>query len=203
MNWIKHPLVLEGRKIVLTPMREEHFDGLIKAGRSNEIWTWFYFDGSDKDAMRSHLNEAIQLRATGEQYPFTIIDKKTDTIIGSTRFLQINEEHRNLEVGVTWYQPEYWGKGYNEECKLLQLTYCFEILKTVRVLIAAWDKNVRSRKAIERIGAKFEGTLRNLLIRKGEVRNVAYYSIIPEEWPTVKQILEQLLAAHFFESDNI
>ena len=146
-------------------------------------------NGSDREILKSLLKEALSKKESREQYPFVVIDKATGKIIGSTRFLRLNPEHRNLEIGYTWFLPEFWGKGYNEECKLLLLTYCFEVLKTVRVQLIAWDKNMRSRRAIERIGATFEGILRNHVIRNGEKRSVAYFGIVDEDWEKVKHNL--------------
>jgi RimJ/RimL family protein N-acetyltransferase len=194
MNWINHSLTLEGNRVLLVPLEREHFPGLVEAGNNKDIWSFYHFDGTNSDTLISQHEEAIAFREKGEQYPFAVIDRLTGKVIGCTRYLNLSEEHRGLEIGSTWYNPKYWSTGYNEECKLALLTHCFETLKTVRVLIAAWDKNMRSRKAIERIGARFEGILRNNRIRNGEARSTAYYSIVPEEWPEVRTTLLQLIA---------
>ncbi len=151
----------------------------------------------------SELKNAIQMRDKGEQYPFVVIDKEKNRIIGSTRFLEIKLEHRKLEIGWTWYQPLYWGKGYNEECKLLLLTYCFEQLKTLRVQLVTWEKNMRSRNAIERIGGKYEGTLRKHVIRHNqEERNTFFFSIIDTEWNDVKPRLTRLMEDRYAKSEE-
>jgi N-acetyltransferase len=191
-NWIKHPLKLEGKKVILLPLSEEYFDELINSSQDEIIWKYMPIKGTDKEVFLSTLKDAILKRDKKEQYPFVIINKMNGKIMGSTRFLHLNEEHRNLEIGYTWYLPEYWGKGYNEECKYILLRYCFEELKTIRVQVITSDKNLRSRKAIERIGGKLEGILRSVVIRQGDKRNVAYYSIIEEEWNEVKQMLSKL-----------
>ncbi len=191
-EWIKHPLELEGEKVRLKPLTEEYFDELIGLSHEEIIWTYMPVNGTDNEKLRAALNEALLKRDKGEQYPFVVINKDTGKVMGSTRYLHINAEHRNLEIGYTWYLPEYWGKGYNEECKYLLLKYCFEELKTIRVQIITSSKNLRSQKAIERIGGKFEGVLRNVVIRNGDKRSVAYYSIIEEEWNDVKQLLIKL-----------
>jgi len=137
--------------------------------------------------MLQHLKSAVLKRATGEQYPFTIIDNQKNRIIGSTLFHNIYPEHRKLEIGWTWYDPAYWRTGYNRECKLLLLTYCFETLKTIRVQLQTDENNQRSRTAILGIGATFEGVLRKERIRaNGVPRNTVMYSIIDEEWKDVK-----------------
>lgn len=192
-NWIDHPLELEGKHIVLKPLAEEHFEELCTIGRDEKIWQFMPVRGHEPEQLLKSLIEAIQKRDEGEQYPFVILEKRNGKVIGSTRFLRLNEEHKNLEIGYTWFRPAYWGSGYNEECKLLMLRYCFEKLKTIRVQIIAAEANLRSRKAIERIGGQFEGILRNVIIRNGEKRSVAYYSILEEEWPKTELRLLELL----------
>lgn len=193
MNWIKHPLSLEGEHVKLLPLAETHFDELVEVGTDQIIWTYMPVPGFEGDKLRAALIEALLQKDKGDQYPFIVIDKLTGKIIGSTRYLKMTEEFKNLEIGWTWYKPDYWATGYNEECKLLLLSHCFEELKTIRVQIVAAEKNSRSRKAIERIGAKFEGVLRHIVIRNGDKRSAAYYSILEEEWPEVKKNLVQLI----------
>src|SRR5688572_8503012 len=194
MEWFSSPVLLEGKKVKLIPLEKEHYEGLITAAQNPDIWTFFNFNGMNTEVLTGFLDEALQMRETGAHYPFVVMDKANNKIIGTTRFGNINKPHRGLEIGWTWYNPEYWSKGYNEECKLLLLTYCFEELKAIRVEIKAWEKNLRSRKAIERIGAKYEGVLRNHMIRQdGVIRSTAYYSILPEEWDEVRHILQQLI----------
>lgn len=191
-DWIKHPLILVGEKVKLVPLSAQYFDELIRLSNDEIIWTYMPVKGTDKDRLLAALNEAIIKRDNGEQYPFVVINKATEKVMGSTRYLHLNEEHRNLEIGYTWYLPEYWGKGYNEECKYLLLQHCFEELKTIRVQIITSIKNWRSRKAIEKIGGKFEGILRDVVIRNGDKRSVAYYSILEEEWIDIKPVLAKL-----------
>ena len=109
-------------------------------------------------------------------------------------FHNIFPEHRKLEIGWTWYDPAYWRTGYNRECKLLLLTYCFEVLNTVRVQLQTDENNERSRTAILGIGATYEGTMRKERIRaNGANRNTAMYSIIDDEWVEVKAKLQASL----------
>ncbi len=190
MNWIYHPIILEGDKVMLVPLEHKHFPDLIAIAKDKRIWEHISIDGSDSDRMERHLKSAILKRGTGEQYPFTVIDKLTKKIIGSTFLHNIFPEHRKLEIGWTWYAPEYWRTGYNRECKLLLLRYCFETLKAVRVQLQTDATNMRSRTAIEGIGAIFEGIMRKERIRaNGVFRNTVMYSIIDDEWDKVKSML--------------
>lgn len=194
MNWIEHPVILEGERVRLIPLENAHFPALIAIAKDEKIWEHISINGADSDRLTQHLKSALLKRGTGEQYPFTVIDRKTNTIIGCTLFHNIFPEHRKLEIGWTWYDPAYWRTGYNRECKLLLLTYCFETLKTVRVQLQTDENNLRSRTAILGIGATFEGILRKERIRaNGATRNTVMYSIIDDEWGRVKAMLTERL----------
>ena len=194
MNWIQHPVILEGERVRLVPLDSAHFDELVQVAAQEQIWERMSINGADKDRITHHLKTALLKRAAGEQYPFTIIDKVHSKIIGSTMFHNIFPEHRKLEMGWTWYDPAYWRTGHNRECKLLLLTYCFEVLNTVRVQLQTDENNERSRTAILGIGATFEGTMRKERIRaNGAYRNTAMYSIIDDEWAEVKAKLQKSL----------
>lgn len=187
MSWIQHPVILEGDKVRLVPLVHAHFDELMAVGRQEKIWEFISINMAEGDRLLQHLKSAILKRGTGEQYPFTVIDKTSGRIIGSTLFHSIYPEHRKLEIGWTWYDPAYWRTGHNRECKLLLLTHCFEVMKAIRVQLVTDELNHRSRVAILGIGAIFEGILRNERIKSnGAYRNTAMYSIIESEWPAAK-----------------
>lgn len=192
-NWINHPLILEGEKVKLIPLEKEHFPELLEIAKDEKIWEHMPIDWLGKKDLNEILLEAISFRDVGQQYPFVVIDKATNKVIGSTRFLKINQDFKNLEIGWTWYNPAYWGNGCNKECKFLLLQYCFEILDTISVYLSTRDTNIRSQKAMESVGAKYEGTLRNRIISHGVKKNVVMYSIIDDEWPEVKNKLKLLL----------
>lgn len=192
MSWIHHPLQLEGKQIRLVPLERHHFNELINNGHDPRIWEFMPVMGNTSGTLLDALEHALDARNKGDRYPFAVIHKASNKLIGSTGFLKINPEYKSLEIGWTWYHPDYWGTGINDECKLLLLTHCFEILATIRVEIITWDQNIRSRKAIERIGGQLEGIRRNAVIRHNGKRNSAVYSIIDEEWPATKVRLTNL-----------
>lgn len=193
MNWISRPVILESKRVRLEPLAEKHFDELIAVSILSEIWTHLSIEGYKADELRTALKSALLKKISGEEYPFIIIDKMNNAVIGCTRYMDMMPEHRKLEIGWTWYAPAYWGTGYNTECKLLLLAYAFEELKTVRVQLKTSGKNLRSQAAIQKIGAKYEGTLRNARISaNGEIRDTAMFSIIETEWPEVKQTLQKM-----------
>lgn len=195
MNWIKHPVLLKGKKISLVPLAEVHFTDLVRLSQDNRIWQHYALDGSDAAKLGTSLENAIIERQAGKQYPFVLQSNETGKIIGSTRLLEIQAEHKKLEIGWTWLHPDYWGTGINTESKYLLLTFCFEELQARRVQLKTDENNMRSRKAIEKIGGQFEGILRNDMIRdNGTNRNSAYYSIIQSEWEKMKTHLLELLA---------
>ena len=194
MPWIPHPTRLSGRLVRLEPLSEAHFPELIAIGSDPTIWKHLPFDGNDGQKLSRELGTAILNRLQGSQYPFTIIRQEDDKIIGSTRFFDIFPEHKKLEIGWTWYTSEVWGRGYNTECKLLMLQFCFETLQANRVQLKTRNTNERSMKAIEKIGAAYEGLLRNdRVMADGSVKDTVVFSIIKDEWPTVKARLEGML----------
>lgn len=194
MNIIQGNLVLEGEKVKLVPLDNAHFPALLQVAADTRIWEHISIDLSQPDRLTTHLKSAVLKRATGEQYPFTVIDKVTGNVIGCTLFHNIFPEHKRIEIGWTWYAPAYWRTGYNRECKLLLLTYCFETLGMLRVQFLTDENNTRSRDAILGIGATYEGTMRKERIRtNGTSRNTMVFSIINDEWPQVKTALQAKL----------
>jgi RimJ/RimL family protein N-acetyltransferase len=183
MNRIPHPLVLSNALVELIPLERGHFDEIISLAKDERIWKYYVLDGSDPEIMLPTLEDALAEREAGRQYPFVITLKEDGKIIGSTRFMDIQPAHRKLEIGWTWLHPDYWGTAINAVCKQLLLRYCFEELGTYRVQLKTDELNIRSRRAIEKLSARFEGILRNDMVRQnGTRRNSAYYSIIEEEW---------------------
>lgn len=194
MNFTDRSINLEGNRVLLVPLEKSHFEKLLALSKDKRIWEHYAIDGSDSEKLEAALISALKERELGNQFPFVIIEKRSNSIIGSTRFLDIQPLHKKLEIGWTWLHPDHWKTNVNTECKLLLLTYCFEQLKFRRVQFKTDELNIRSRKAIEKIGAKYEGILRNDMVREnGTNRNSAYYSIIESEWNQTKEKLLNLL----------
>ena len=192
-NWITNPQTLSGKVVELHTMTPDHFPALIAMANEKKIWQHYTYDGSDPDKFNSILAGALTELKQGSQFPFVVFHKAENRLIGGTRFMDIQYAHRKLEIGSTWLHPDYWGTAVNLECKLLLLTFCFETLQTLRVQLKTDENNIRSRKAIEKIGAQFEGIFRNDMLRdNGTHRNSAYYSIIASEWKDKKGTLTRL-----------
>jgi N-acetyltransferase len=136
---------------------------------------------------------SIERRKKGSEYTFTVLNQEGQ-IIGSTRYLDILPEHKSLEIGSTWYHPDSWRTRVNTECKYLLLQHVFENWMFRRVQLKTDSRNLRSQKAIQRIGAVKEGTLRkDRKISGGYVRDTVFFSILNNEWETVKAELEAKL----------
>ena len=190
MNWIPHPTTLTGNIVRLEPLATSHIPALLDIGVAPEIWTHWQFGGTVRSKLQTELNSALLLRSQGSQYPFVVIAQKDEKVIGSTRLFDLHPEHKKLEIGWTWYAPEYWGKGYNTECKLLLFRFCFEILGVHRIQLKTRETNQRSAAAIRKAGAQYEGILRkDRVMPDGQVRDTMMFSIIDEEWPVVEKML--------------
>ena len=193
-KWIPHPTILQGFQVELLPLEEKHLEELSVAASDKELWKVIPTDCSNREKFFEVYRQAFTARENGAEYPFVIFHKPSEKIIGSTRFFDIFPEHRKLEIGWTWITKEFWGTAVNFECKLLLLTFCFETLKTIRVQLKTNELNIRSRTAIGKIGATFEGILRKERIQDdGTLRNTAYFSILDDEWADAKtKIIRQL-----------
>ncbi|MEZ5018435.1 MAG: GNAT family protein [Flavipsychrobacter sp.] len=190
MNVISKNLVLSGIGVELQPMLEEHIPMLLTVASEKRIWEHYPFDGSIAARLDKELKKSLAKKEKLKQFPFIIKKKAEEKIIGSTRFLNIDLENRNVEIGFTWLHPDYWATGVNTECKLLLMTYCFEELDLERVQYKTDELNIRSRKAIEKLGGQFEGIHRNDRLRdNGTYRSSAFYSILKSEWESIKQQL--------------
>jgi RimJ/RimL family protein N-acetyltransferase len=185
--WVNHPTTLNGIHIDLLPLQQEHFDDLFKAASDKRIWEFYTGDWSVHKRFVEIYTESMEQRDKGLEYPFVVFHKPAQSIIGSTRLLDIYQPARRLEIGGTWLMPEYWATSVNLDCKLALLTFCFETLDTNRVQLKTQHNNIRSQKAIQKIGGIYEGILREHMLKDdGTFRSSAYFSILKSEWPELK-----------------
>jgi RimJ/RimL family protein N-acetyltransferase len=192
--WVE-PVTLEGARVRMEPLSlERHWDGLLAIALVPEIWRFMINDVHDAASLRAYLDTAALELAEARSLPFATIDLASGRVAGCTRFGSIDERHCRVEIGWTWVGREFQRTHVNTEAKYLMLRHAFETLGCERVEFRAHALNERSRNAMERIGAKFEGTLRRHMVREtGEWRDTVYYSILADEWPAVKARLEQQL----------
>ena len=188
-------LVLSGNHVLLRPMSSEDVSGLINAASHGDLWNLAYTGVPSPQTMQTTVSEALRLRDKGEQFPFTVRLASTGEIVGSTRYYYISPEHRNLSIGFTWYGEHVHRTGVNTECKYLLLKHAFETLNCISVQWHTDHRNKRSQNAILRLGAKFEGVLRNARIMPdGVIRHTHCFSMLDTEWPKSKGFLASRLA---------
>ena len=190
------PVLLEGRHVRLEPLTTRHAAALFAASRDPEIWRWLLIKQFDSVAdTEKWIADALTAQAAGQEVAFATVRQSDGVPIGSTRFLDIRRPHRSLEIGWTWLATEAQRTAINTEAKYLMIRHAFEKLNAVRVQLKTDERNARSRAAIARVGAAFEGILRKYQARyDGYVRNTAIFSITAEEWPATKTALEAKLA---------
>lgn len=176
---------------MLEPLALRHALDLLEAGRDESIWRYMMTDAfATLDDAEAWIRGALAEQNAETRIPFAIVERAAGRAIGSTSYLDIRPAHRALEIGWTWIAPEFQRTHVNTQCKLALLEHAFETLGAVRVQLKTDARNVRSQKAMERIGAVREGTLRrSMTLPSGFVRDSVYYSIIDGEWPAVRATL--------------
>jgi N-acetyltransferase len=189
--WDLQPTLI-GEIVRLEPLGPQHRDGLLAASRPPEIWEyWPMNPGVSDAAFDDWLEDCIGVADEGGDAHFATVLQATGEPVGSTSFCTAREEDLGIEIGWTWLTPAAWGTGANTEAKFLQLRYAFETLECIRVDFDTYEENTRSRAALAALPAKFEGIWRNFSIREsdGSKRSSAFYSVIDDEWPTVRENL--------------
>ena len=191
----KTPVTLTGKVVRLEPLSEAHIPALALAGRDESIWKYMrYADLTSEESMTAWVRDMLRRQQTGTDLPFAVIHLASGRAAGATRYLEMRPPHRSLEIGGTWYAPEFQRTAVNTECKYLMLKYAFEVMKCIRVQFKADMRNERSVRAIERLGAVREGVLRNhYILQDGTFRDSVYFSILDREWPATKISLEERL----------
>jgi RimJ/RimL family protein N-acetyltransferase len=194
-EWIQ-PVTLVGKWVRLEPMTEAHIPALAQIGVGQSFWDFMlYGNMNSTDDMRHWVLDILSRARMGTDLPFVVIHLASGRAAGATRYLNIVSKDRGLEVGGTWYGPEFQRTGVNTECKYLLLRHAFETLKCIRVQLKTDLRNARSQTAIERIGAVKEGVLRNhMILPDGRYRHSVFYSILDTEWPDVKERLEGMMS---------
>lgn len=189
-NFFKEPLLLENKRARLEPLQQHHYTKLLPIALEKELWLFTSnFVDSETDFKR-YFDNALAERKAGLGYPFAVYDKQTGQYAGSTRLGNISFVHKKLEIGWTWYHPNFHGTGLNKACKVLLLNYGFDVLHFNRIEIKTSLLNLKSQAAILKLGALKEGIFRNHLItERGIVRDTVYFSFIKEEWPVKKEKL--------------
>jgi len=192
------PVILElpGGRARLEPLAAPHAEGLFSAGDDPECWRYTPSPRPSCVADTiAYMQLALDAQSRGEELPFAIIDRSTNTVAGTTRFLDIRRPHRTLEIGYTWLGAPWRRTSMNTECKHLLLRHAFLDLLANRVQLKTDARNLISQRAIERIGAVREGVLRkHVVMPDGYLRDSVMFSIIRDEWPEVERRLRSRLS---------
>ena len=187
-------VTLQNNFVRLEPLESDHIDGLWEAS-SPEIWDYMPVRVDEKEHLEKFIGYADQIHQQGQGLGFAVVDTQTKEIIGSTGFWNYVPENKRIEIGFTWYTKSRQRTATNTACKLLLLAHAFEFLLLNRVEFKTDSLNERSRKAIARLGAKEEGTLRNHVVQPdGRLRHSVYFSILNSEWNDVKSRLTEYLS---------
>ena len=190
------PVTLEGRRVRLEPLTIGHLDALCVYGLDGDLWRFTTTQIHTREEMRDYVETALEEQARGTALPFATVERASGEVVGSTRFGNIERAHRGAEIGWTWVARSRHRTPVNTEAKYLMLSHAFEAWGCIRVALKTDSINERSRRAILRLGAKEEGTLRNHMITStGRLRHTTFFSIIDSEWQTVKAALEAKLSA--------
>ncbi|WP_333989656.1 GNAT family N-acetyltransferase [Pseudomonas sp. S3(2024)] len=186
---------LQGPRVILRPLQYSDADALLRAAADGELWNLTVTVVPSASTIDSYLKKALDGRDAGTVMPFVIVLKDSGEVIGSTRFWKIDPLNRKLEIGSSWISARWQKSFVNTEAKYLMLRHAFEVLDCVRVQFTTDENNQKSRNAILRLGAQQEGIVRHeRIMPDGRKRNSVRFSIIDDEWPQVRQALEQKLA---------
>ena len=193
--WIKNQ-ALDGKYVRLEPLVMQHVSALQEAVKDGEYWRLWYASVPNPDDISDYVAKAIEQAKQGE-VAYAVIDKRINTVVGTTRYYNVDGPNKRAAIGYTWYANSVRRSPINTESKLLLLSNLFESYDAVAVEFNTHFFNQTSRAAIERLGAKLDGILRaHKIMKDGSLRDTAVYSIIASEWPAVRNNLEYKLYEH-------
>jgi len=194
-------ITLENERVRLEPLSMAHLEALCQISLDPALWEFTTARISSEAEMRKYIHTALEGHVQGTALPFAIVDKPSGKIVGSTRYANIEPAHRRLEIGWTWIGRPWQRTYVNTDVKYILLKHAFEELGCIRVEFKTDSLNKQSRKALLRIGAKEEGTLRNhMIVQGGRFRHSVYFSIMDSEWPAAKRRMESLMSGKAKES---
>ena len=196
-NLFTQATTLRGQHVCLMPLSAAHHDDLLEAVKDGELWRHWYTAIPTPDKMAAEIERRLSLQKQGSMLPFTV--QVNGKAVGMTTYMNIDAANQRVEIGSTWYRASVQRSPVNTECKRLLLAYAFEQLQCNAVEFRTHFFNQQSRRAIERLGAKLDGVLRNHQINHhpdaaGALRDTCVYSILNTEWPTVKAHLDYQLS---------
>ncbi len=186
MAWAE-PVRLDGTIVSVVPLANDHHDDLVEAAADGDLHRLWYTTVPAPTEVAAEIDRRLAQQAAGSMVPFTVVDRASDKAVGMTTYMNVDAANRRLEIGSTWYRKSVQRTGLNTECKFLMLRHAFEELDCIAVEFRTHFINHQSRRAIERLGAKLDGILRNFMIMpNGTLRDSCVYSILNSEWDMVK-----------------
>ncbi len=189
MGWLA-PITLSGKHATLVPLAAAHREPLAAAVRDGELWKLWYTAVPSPDEMASEIARRLDLQQAGAMLPFTVLDH-AGVPVGMTTYMNVDAKQRRVEIGSTWYAQRVQRTALNSDCKRMLLQHAFETLECIAVEFRTHRLNLQSRRAIERLGAQFDGILRaHMVMKDGTIRDTAVYSITASEWPVVRAHLD-------------
>lgn len=187
-NFFEQEIILEDELVRIEPLEERHFELLLPTAMEESLWLFTVAQANSRESFRKYFDEALKEKQNKRSYPFAYYHKPQQRYVGSTRYGNIEFAHKKVEIGWTWIHPSLQGTGFNKHCKFLLLSYGFETLGLNRIELKTSHLNLKSQKAMLKIGAIKEGVFRkNIINDNGTIRNTVYFSFINDEWPAIKE----------------
>jgi len=196
LHMLFEEIKLESESVKLLPLKKEHAKDLTIASSDGKLWELWFTSVPTEKTIDDYIKKALLEKDKGTALPFIVLDKKTNKIVGSTRFCNADLVNQRLEIGYTWYSKSYQRSSINTECKSLLLKYAFETLHVIAVEFRTHWHNQVSRNAISRLGAKQDGVLRNHQNINGVYRDTVVFSILDSEWASVQLNLAYKLSRY-------
>lgn len=191
---LKPNLCLKGTYANLEPLELDHVNELNMAAEDGQLWRLSVTTVPTSDSMLAYVELALENKKQGKQLPFVIRRLSDNKIVGTTRYYDISQRNRNLSIGYTWYSESAQRTPINTECKFMLLQNAFDQADCISVQWHTYHGNERSQQAILRLGAKFEGVLRNhMILPDGRIRHTHCFSMIDTEWADAKVNLHNKL----------
>ena len=180
-------ITLEDSRVKLLPLSLGHCANLLPVAMEPKLTEFSPSEINSVEALSAYINLALEQRARRSAIPFVIIDKESKAVAGCTRFMNVDWQNKVLHIGATWLGRAYHGTGLNTHMKCLMINFAFQDLAFEKIEFRIDERNIRSRKAVEKLGAVLEGILRkNVYLTDGFKRNTCCYGLLPEEWELVK-----------------
>ncbi|MEI9959522.1 MAG: GNAT family protein [Ferruginibacter sp.] len=189
-NFFDEQIILQDELVRLEPLEEKHYELLLPVAMNKMLWEFTGAKVNSEADFKRYFDTALLEKKNKKSYPIAYYNKQTQQYVGCTRYGNIDFPNKRVEIGWTWLDPSLHGKGFNKHCKFLLLSYGFEKLELNRIELKTSHLNLRSQKAMRKIGAVQEGVLRRHSINEdGLVRDTMYFSFIAEEWPVIKETI--------------